>query len=97
MKPESMTSAEHAVIDDVEIHLHAELDHKTFSFAELVNLNVGSLLQLGRPTGENVDIYAEDVLLGSGEILIVDTTLAVRIADLRDRPSPPKSTSQEGP
>jgi len=72
-------------LDDISITLHAELDHKTVSFEQLVNLSVGSVLQLGRPTGENVDLYAEDVLLGSGEILIVDSTLAVRIADLRDR------------
>lgn len=74
-------------IDDITIQLHAELDHKTVSFEQLVNLSVGSVLQLGRPTGENVDLYAEDILLGSGEILIVDSTLAVRIADLRDKPS----------
>jgi flagellar motor switch protein FliN/FliY len=72
-------------IDDILITLHAELGHKTVSFGELVSLNVGSVLQLGRPTGENVDLYAEDVLLGSGEILILDSTLAVRIADLREK------------
>jgi flagellar motor switch/type III secretory pathway protein FliN len=77
-------------IDDISITLHAELDHKTVSFEQLVNLSVGSVLQLGRPTGENVDLYAEDVLLGSGEILIVDSTLAVRIADLRDRTTGPR-------
>ncbi len=66
--------------------LRAELDHRTVAFSDLVNLDVGSVLQLGRPTGENVDLYAEDVLIGNGEILIVDSTLAVRIADLRDKP-----------
>ena len=74
-------------IEDIPITLHAELDHKTFTFEQLLNLNVGSILQLGRPTGENVDLYAEDVLLCSGEILIVDSTLAVRIADFRERPT----------
>jgi flagellar motor switch protein FliN/FliY len=97
MKSELLNLAEYEVIGDVKINLHAELDHKTFSFSELVNLNIGSLLQLSRPTGENVDLYAEDVLLGSGEILIVDTTLAVRIADLRDKPSTPTAISKEGP
>jgi hypothetical protein len=37
-----------------------------------------------------VDLYAENVLLGSGEILIVDSTLAVRIADLRNKPTETK-------
>jgi flagellar motor switch/type III secretory pathway protein FliN len=87
MKSELASLPGYDVIDDITIQLHAELDHKTVSFEQLVNLTVGSVLQLGRPTGENVDLYAEDVLLGSGEILIVDSTLAVRIADLRDKPS----------
>ncbi len=77
-------------IEDLAILLQAELDHKTFTFEQLVNLDVGCVLQLGRPTGENVDLYAEDVLLGSGEILIVDSTLAVRIADLRNSPAEAK-------
>ena len=79
--------AGYELINDVEITLHAELDHKTFSFEQMVNLRVGSILELGRPTGENVDLYAGDVLLGTGEILIVESTLAIRLADLRNNPS----------
>jgi flagellar motor switch/type III secretory pathway protein FliN len=87
MKPESASLPGYEALADITISLHAELDQKTVSFEQLVNLSVGSVLQLGRPTGENVDLYAEDILLGSGEILIVDSTLAVRIADLRNRPT----------
>lgn len=94
MKPELASLPGYEPIDDITITLHAELDHKTFTFEQLVNMNVGSILQLGRPTGENVDLYAEDVLLGSGEILIVDSTLAVRIADLRDKPSEHDKSSE---
>ena len=93
MNPDSPVLAGYEFIDDIEITLHAELDHKIFPFERLVNLRVGSILQLGRPTGENVDLYAENVLLGSGEILIVDSTLAIRIADLKDKPSEKKSSS----
>jgi flagellar motor switch protein FliN/FliY len=93
MKSEPVTLAGYELIDDVIITLHAELDHKTVSFEQLVNLNIGSILQLGRPTGENVDLYAENVLLGSGEILILDSTLAVRIADLRDEPTEASTSS----
>jgi flagellar motor switch/type III secretory pathway protein FliN len=74
-------------INDIELTLHAELDHKTFPFELLLNLRPGTILQLGRATGENVDVYAGDVLIGSGEILIVDSTLAIRIADLKGKPS----------
>jgi hypothetical protein len=45
-----------------------------------------------------VDLYAENVLLGSGEILIIDSTLAVRIADLKNKPTETKpAASPKGP
>jgi flagellar motor switch protein FliN len=93
LKPELASLPGYETIEDVLITLHAELGHKTFSFGQLVDLGVGGVLQLGRPTGENVEIYAEDVLLGSGEILIVESTLAIRIADLREKPSLLKTES----
>ena len=74
------------VIHDVPLTLQAELDRQTISFRELMALGAGSLVTLSRATGENIDLYAGDVLIGSGEILVVDGTLAVRIADLRDAP-----------
>jgi flagellar motor switch protein FliN len=87
MKPESAVLPGYEMIEDVEISLEAELGHKTFTIQQLLNLRVGTVLPLGRPTGENVDVYAGDFLLGSGEILIVDSTLAIRMADLRGEPS----------
>jgi len=70
------------IIENVKIPIRAELDQKTISFSDLLNLRPGSILELRRPTGENVDVYAGRVLLGNGEILVIDSNLAVRIADL---------------
>jgi flagellar motor switch/type III secretory pathway protein FliN len=70
------------VVEDVKIVLRAELDQRTISFPALLGLEVGSVLQLTRPTGENVDLYAGNVLIGCGEILVMDSNLAVRMADL---------------
>jgi flagellar motor switch protein FliN/FliY len=70
------------ILENVKILIRAELDQKTISFPELMSLEPGSILELRRPTGENVDIYAGRVLLGNGEILVIDSNLAVRIADL---------------
>ncbi len=60
------------------------------AFGELLDLKIGSLIALSKPTGENVDLYAGEVLLGCGEILLVDGNLTVRISDLRDTPVPPQ-------
>ena len=77
----------YAPIMDVDVDIYAELDRRIVSFGELVSLDVNSLLPLGRPSGENIDLYVGGVLLGSGEILVVEGKLAVRVADLRDKSS----------
>jgi flagellar motor switch/type III secretory pathway protein FliN len=73
------------IVEDVRIGLRAELDNRSISFPELMKLEVGSVLQLSRPTGENVDLYAGEILIGNGEILVIDANLAVRVAGLRDK------------
>jgi flagellar motor switch protein FliN/FliY len=70
------------IVENVKIVMRAELGRRTISFPELMKLETGSILELNRATGENVDLYAEKVLLGTGEILVVEANLAVRVADL---------------
>jgi flagellar motor switch protein FliN len=74
--------ADFKIVENVKILVRAELDRRTISFPELMKLEPGSILELNRPTGENVDLYLEKVLLGNGEILFVEANLAVRVADL---------------
>ncbi len=71
-------------IGDVPITFRAELDRTRLTFGEILDLEVDSVIQLSRPTGENIDVYAESVLIGWGEILLVDGALTIRLADLRD-------------
>ena len=79
-------------IEEIPLELSAELDHRLISVPELLKLQVDSLLLLNRPTGENIDVYVGDVLIASAEILVVDGTLAVRIADLKDKTTLAKAT-----
>ena len=72
---------------DVDVNIYAELDRRVVSFGELVSLDIDSLLPLCRSSGENIDLYVGEILLGNGEILVVEGKLAIRVADLRDKPS----------
>ncbi len=80
-------------LQDIPLSLFAELDRCKITVRQLLELREGSLLPLSRPTGENINIYAGDVLLGSGEILVIDSSLGVRVADLREKPAalPPET------
>src|SRR5258708_33654828 len=70
-------------LGDISISVRAELDQTTFTLSELLALEPGGLLPLSRPTGENIDLYAGEVLIGWGEVLLMDGSFAVRIANLR--------------
>jgi flagellar motor switch protein FliN/FliY len=80
--PDPTVAPDFTPVEDVVIELRAELDKRTTTFGELLNLDVGSILQLSRSTGDNVDLFAGEVLIATGEILVIDSTLAVRVADV---------------
>jgi len=71
-------------LGDVFVTLRAELAQTMMGFRELQELETGSVIRLPRPTGENIDVYAEDVLVGWGEVLPMEGLMNVRLADLRD-------------
>jgi flagellar motor switch protein FliN len=79
--PDPAVTPDFTLVEDVMVELRAELDKRTTTFGELLNLDVGSVLQLSRSTGDNVDLFAGEVLIATGEILVIDSTLAVRVAD----------------
>ena len=73
------------IISDVVVTLTAELDRRTIQFQELVKLEAGAVVVLNRPAGENIDVLVGESFIGSGEILVIDGALAIRVADLRDK------------
>jgi len=79
---EGKTISDFQIVENVKIVISVELDKRTIGFPELMRLEPESILELKRPTGENVDIYAGKVLMGNGEILVVESNLAVRVSDL---------------
>lgn len=73
-----------APLGDVPIEIEVELDRRVMSTREVLQLEEGSVITTMRSAGENIDIYVGGVLCGSGEIVVVENTLGVRITDFRD-------------
>jgi flagellar motor switch protein FliN len=76
------------IVENVPLVLRAELDRKTVSIRELMEFEQGTVVPLSRPAGENVDLYASEVYIGSCEILVVDGALAVRLAEIANDTAP---------
>ena len=66
---------------DVPVDLQIELDRKIMTTGEVLRLETGSVIRLKRSAGENIDILVGGALIGSGEIVIIEETVGVRITD----------------
>jgi len=76
-------------IDAVSLTLVAELDHTTLPFLDVAKWTPGSLIRLPNSAGETIAIRIGDVRLATGEVLVIDGTLAVRVADVAGIPGAP--------
>ena len=79
MTPEEQIAA----VADVPMQLAVELERRVLTVREILGLEVGRILELTRSAGENVDIYAGGELLGYGEIVVIETTMGVRVTDFK--------------
>lgn len=66
---------------DVPIDVEVVLDRRPMTMREVLALEPGSTLRMGRAAGENVDMYLGEVLLGTGEIVVIEQAMGVRITD----------------
>jgi flagellar motor switch/type III secretory pathway protein FliN len=62
--------------------LRAELDRTTMAFADVARLTSGSVIALPSSAGDTIGLFIGDVQIGSGEVLVVDGILTVRVSDL---------------
>ena len=73
-----------APLGDVPVFIEVELDRRVMTTREVLHLEEGCVIRTSRSAGENIDIYIGGVLCGSGEIVVIENTLGVRITDFLD-------------
>ena len=73
-----------AALADVPVEIEIELDRRALTTREVLELREGSIIHTARSAGENIDIYIGGVFCGSGEIVVIESALGVRITDFRD-------------
>ena len=69
---------------DVPVDVEVELDHKTMTVREILALEEGSVIKMPRSAGENIDLIVGGAVVGTGEIVIIEETVGVRITDFTE-------------
>ena len=80
MTPQEQISS----LADILVPIEVELDREIMSIRQILELDRGSVIQLGRSAGENIDILAGGALVASGEIVVLEDSMGVRITDFNE-------------
>ncbi len=80
-----MTALEEiAHLADIRMDVEAELDRITMTIEKILELKSGSVIRTNRSAGENIDLLIGGARIGSGEVVIIEETVGVRITDFRE-------------
>ncbi len=67
---------------DVPLRVTVELGRTRMTLKQVLELSVGSLIELDKLTGEPVDILVNGKLIARGEVVVIDENFGVRITDI---------------
>ena len=73
-----------AHLADIPAPVHVELDRVIMTVREILELDSGSVIKTNCAAGENIEIFIGGAPIGTGEIVIIDETMGVRITDFRE-------------
>ncbi len=72
---------------DVPLRLSAELGSCKMTMEELLELGVGSVIQLDQPANANVDVYVNQKLVARGEVVVAEENFGIRIKEVLSKPA----------
>lgn len=67
---------------EVKMQLTADLGRTRMVVRDLLELRRGSVIALSKTAGEMTDLYINGQFLGRGEVVVINDTLHVRIAEV---------------
>jgi len=69
---------------DIEVEIIAYLGETELTLKDILQLNVGSVIDLRKPAGESVETYVNGRIIGKGEVMVFEKNLAIRINEILD-------------
>jgi len=70
------------MIFDVPIRISAELGSSVIKVKDLLNICPGSVVELERQAGESIDLKVNGVLIGKGDVVVVNENFGLRITEI---------------
>src|SRR5262252_5610249 len=75
-------AADLEAVFDVPVQVSAVLGRSRMDVGDLLKLGPGTVLELDRKVGEAIDIYINNRLVASGEVVLVEEKLGVTMTEI---------------
>lgn len=69
---------------DMDIVFRSELGNTKISLEEILKFEKGTVIDLQKPAGESVEVFVNDRIIGKGEVMVYEKSLAIRINEILD-------------
>lgn len=69
---------------DMDIIFRSELGSTKISLEEILKFEKGTVIDLQKPAGESVEVFVNDRIIGKGEVMVYEKSLAIRINEILD-------------
>lgn len=78
------------IMQDISMHISVELGRTKSSIKEVMDLEEGSVVELDKIAGEQVEIYVNGKIVARGEVIVIEDKFGVRVTstNLPKNPNP---------
>ena len=67
------------IMQDVSMHISVELGRTKLSIREVIEMEEGSVVELDKIAGEQVEVFVNEKLVAKGEVIVIEDKFGVRI------------------
>lgn len=75
-------SSRYDVLMDIPLNVSVELGSVRKSISDILAFGSGTIIELNKMAGENVDIVINNKVIGKGEVIVIDESYGVRITEV---------------
>ena len=68
-------------MQDIPMHITVELGRTKSTIKDIINMDIGSVVELDKIAGEQVEIYANERLIARGEVIVIEDKFGVRVVN----------------
>ena len=79
-----ISERDYDLLVDTEINVDVLLGDTSITIKEFLNIREGDIISLNKSAGSGGDIYVNNRIVGTGDIIVIEEKLAVRVIDSMD-------------